>query len=376
MSVPVPAQAGGPGTRAASVSPALLLAALDTTTEAIVVCAARDHSILVVNAAARALMPGLADGLARAAAAGRETFTGEYAGRRLSGRRRRLDDSHYGWFLHDRDEETAGAMAGPLPQPDGIELTASYRPATGTPAIGGDFYDVFGPATGSDDTVVVLGDVCGRGPEAAALTGQVRQTLRALRLVEAAPAEMLVVLNQALLQSGRRHRYVTLVIGSIERAEHGRVRLTLAAGGHPAPLVVRGDGTVEEVPASGTLIGVVRETIVQPATVELAPGELCLLFSNGLTEARGGPTGTEPYGDARLHDALSSCRGVPGAALVDRVNALVSDWAGEGLRDDIAMLAVRAPSRTPLSLRGGGAAPGSPFAINARRGDRRPRQRQ
>ena len=139
--------------------------------------------------------------------------------------------------------------------------------------------------------------------------------------------------------------------------------------------MLRNDGTVEEVPTSGTLIGVVPQTVVRPATVELAPGELCVLYSDGLTEARGGTTGNEHYGEDRLRDALSTCRGMPGAATVERVRQLVSDWVHGGMRDDIAMLAVRAPSRTPLSLRGGGAPASSPFAIDARRGDRRQRQR-
>jgi serine phosphatase RsbU (regulator of sigma subunit) len=262
-----------------------------------------------------------------------------------------------------------------LPQPDGVELFGSYQAARDALRIGGDFYDVFGPTGNSPETVVALGDVCGSGPEAAVLTGKVRQTLRALRLMEAAPDAMLTVLNQALLQSGRQHRFVTLVVGSIARADHGRVRLTLASGGHPPPLVLRTDGTVEEVATSGTLIGVVPQTVVRPAAVELAPGELCLLYSDGLTEARGGVTGNEHYGEARLRAALSSCLGMPGAATVERVRQLVSDWVHGGMRDDIAMLAIRAPSRTPLSLRGGGAPNSSPFAIDARRGDRRQRQR-
>ncbi|SNY73675.1 PP2C family protein-serine/threonine phosphatase [Paractinoplanes atraurantiacus] len=262
-----------------------------------------------------------------------------------------------------------------LPQPDGIELVGSYQAAKDALRIGGDFYDVFGPTEKSADTVIALGDVCGKGPEAAVLTGKVRQTLRALRLVEAAPGDMLRVLNQALLQSTRQHRFVTMVVGSVSRADHGRVHLTLATGGHPPPLVLRTDGTVEEVPTSGTLIGAVARTVVRPADVELAPGELCLLYSDGLTEARGGASGTEEYGEARLRDALSECRGMPGAATVERIRQLVSDWVHGGARDDIAMLAVRAPDRTQLSLRTG-ARNASPFAIDApRRGDRRVRQR-
>ena len=261
-----------------------------------------------------------------------------------------------------------------LPQPEGFELVGSYQAANDALRIGGDFYDVFGPADDSPETVVVLGDVCGKGPEAAVLTGKVRQTLRALRLVGADPARMLTVLNQALLEAGRRHRFVTLVVASISRAEHGRVRLCLATGGHPAPLVLRADGTVEVVPVSGTLIGVVPRISVHPTTIELAAGELCLLYSDGLTEARGGVTGTEQYGEARLSDALSSCAGLPGAAAVERVRQLVSDWVHGGVHDDIAMLAVRAPSRR-LSLMDTGVPATSPFAIDARRGDRRGRGR-
>lgn len=262
-----------------------------------------------------------------------------------------------------------------LPAPDGIELIGSYQAAKDALRIGGDFYDVFGPTPESAETVVALGDVCGTGPEAAVLTGKVRQTLRALRLVGADPAEMLTVLNRALLGGGPRHRFVTLVVGAIARAEHGRVRLSLATGGHPPPLVLRADGGVEVVPVAGTLIGVVPKITVEPAAVELAPGELCLLYSDGLTEARGGPSGTEQWGDARLRDALAGCRGMPGEATVERIRQLVSEWVQGGVRDDIAILAVRAPARTRLSLMETGTPSVSPFAIDARRGDRRGRAR-
>jgi GAF domain-containing protein len=254
-----------------------------------------------------------------------------------------------------------------LPQPDGLELAGSYQAAREAMRVGGDFYDVFPPTATSPDTMIALGDVCGTGPEAAVLTGKVRQTLRALRLVETRPESMLKVLNKALLQAGRQHRFVTMVIGSVQRVEHGRVRMTLATGGHPAPLVLRLDGRVEEVPVSGTLIGAVDRTIVRPAEVELAPGELCLLFSDGLTEARGGPSGTELWGEPRLHDALAGCAGMPAAVTVERLRQLVSDWVHGGPRDDIAMLAVRAPARTALSLRGGGARNASRWAIEPRR---------
>jgi serine phosphatase RsbU (regulator of sigma subunit) len=262
-----------------------------------------------------------------------------------------------------------------LPETEGFELAGSYQAAFEALRVGGDFYEVFAPTEASTDTMVALGDVCGTGPEAAVLTGKVRQTLRALRLMQAGPETMLRVLNQALLESGRKQRFVTLVIGSVTRVEHGRVRLGLASGGHPPPLVLRADGAVEEVPTSGTLIGVLPQTIVHPATVELAPGELCLLYSDGLTEARGGPTGHEEFGEARLRQALAGCAGLPGAVTLERLRQLVSDWVHGGTTDDIAMLTVRAHVRPPLSLRGGGARNQSPYLLAARRTDRRVRPR-
>ncbi len=280
--------------------------------------------------------------------------------------------------LYQEQVDTAAVLQADLlppelPETEGFELAGSYQAARDTMLIGGDFYEVFGPSETSPDTVVALGDVCGTGPEAAVMTGKVRQTLRALRLVKAGPETMLRVLNQALTETGRRQRFVTLVIGSVTRADHGRIRLELASGGHPPPLVLRTDGTVEEVPATGTLIGVMTRTSVRPATVELAPGELCLLFSDGLTEARGGPAGTEQFGEARLRRALADCAGLPGAVTLERLRQLVSDWVHGGTTDDIAMLAVRAHTRPPLTLRGGGAPNQSPYLTAARRTDRRVR---
>lgn len=550
------------GRREAVVTPALLAAALDASAEAVLLCRASDDTVVLVNSAAAALVPGLEPGVAVAdlppARATGNSFTGTYDGRHIIGRRRRLDDDHYAWYLRDTTEEveraeelrierdrtaflaeagrrlssslhqerclrttvelavshladaaavvlpvgsrhstwmrlvaggsvekgrlrerrlaevpglvealggfppvpsrwldagqapgwllpedfgaigallvtplpgnadpagalvlarrgtgatfapddealarTFAARAGAaiaaaalyhdlaqtaailqadllppeLPQPDGVELAGSYRAAREPLAIGGDFYDVLAPTQHSPETFIALGDVCGTGPEAAVLTGKVRQTLRALRLVETSPEGMLRVLNEALLQAGRQDRFVTMVIGSVSRGDHGRVRLKLATGGHPPPLVLRADGRVEEVLISGTLIGAVPQNVVHPATIELAPGELCLLYSDGLTEARGGPSGIEQYGEPRLQDALSTCRGMIGSAAVERLHQLVSDWVRGGTRDDIAMLVVRAPARTPLSLRGGGAPEPSPFAIDARHGDRKPRHR-
>jgi serine phosphatase RsbU (regulator of sigma subunit) len=239
-----------------------------------------------------------------------------------------------------------------LPRIDGLELAGAYRPAQDAARIGGDFYDAF-PRTpsflpgGADaETMVVLGDVCGKGPKAAVLAGKVRQTLRALRLLEGRPEPLLRVLNQALIDPRDRSRFVTLALASLVRDEDSW-QVTVAAGGHPPPLILRTGGGVEEVAAKGTLIGVSGPIRVDTADITLDPGDLLLLYSDGIFEARGGVGGREAYGEDRLADALASCHGMPAYAVVERLEQLVSDWIRGAGHDDIALLAVRVPPRGP-----------------------------
>jgi serine phosphatase RsbU (regulator of sigma subunit) len=230
-----------------------------------------------------------------------------------------------------------------LPRLDGVELAGSYQPAGPALLAGGDFYDVL-PGGAAADAIVVLGDVCGKGPEAAALTGKVRQSLRALQLLQRRPDELLRMVNAAILRPDHSGQFVTLVVGSVAPDPAGAVRLTLATGGHPPPLVGRVDGSVEEVPLDGMLLGVLPAPSIGTASVTLRPGELCLLYSDGITEARGGATGRQPYGDRRLREALGSCRGMPAEPTLEQLRTLVSDWLHGGPRDDIALLAIRAPT--------------------------------
>jgi serine phosphatase RsbU (regulator of sigma subunit) len=230
----------------------------------------------------------------------------------------------------------------PLPAIAGVDLGASHQPGDGSVQVGGDFYDVFPPTAQAGRTVVVLGDVAGKGTPAAGLAGRVRQTLRTLHLLGQDPVAMLRTLNAVLLQAEQSDRFVTLVVGSVGCAAGGGVRLTAATGGHPRPLVLRGDGTVEPLLATGTLVGAVAELTITPAEVTLAPGELCLLYSDGVVEAHDAGGGAH-YGEDRLQDALSSCRGMPAAVAVERLRQLVSEWVRGRVPDDLVMLAVRAP---------------------------------
>ncbi|WP_131741321.1 PP2C family protein-serine/threonine phosphatase, partial [Actinomadura roseirufa] len=228
---------------------------------------------------------------------------------------------------------------------DGIGLAARYRPAGDGERVGGDFYDIY-PATGpapDEESLVVLGDVCGKGLEAAVLTGKIRHTLRALLPLAGDHQRVLEMLNATLLHTGAT-RFVTLVLASVRREGDG-VRVRLTGAGHAPPLIVRRDGTVETAVTGGSLIGVLEDITSTSETVRLDPGDICLLYTDGVTEAVGGPLGDEMFGEERLADELRACGGMPPEALVERVDMLASQWAGGGHRDDMAVVAISAPRR-------------------------------
>lgn len=234
-----------------------------------------------------------------------------------------------------------------LRQVEGVEFAGGYRASRDTERIGGDFYDVHPPAEDSPETLVVLGDVAGKGLEAAVLTGKIRNTLHALLPMADDHARMLRLVNNAM-RTSHHTRFATLVMASVRREER-EVALRLTSAGHPAPLIIRRDGTVEEADTGGTLIGVLPAITSRTARVRLAPGETCLLFTDGVTEARGGPLGDTMFGDQRLKRAAAECAGMPAQAVVERVQMVTSQWIGGGRHDDIAVLAITAPRGAHLS---------------------------
>ncbi|TFE51866.1 serine/threonine protein phosphatase [Streptomyces sp. ICN441] len=223
----------------------------------------------------------------------------------------------------------------------GIEFAGGYRASRDTERVGGDFYDVHPSAAPDEETFAVLGDVCGKGLAAAVLTGKIRNTLQALLPLADDHGRLLKQLNGTLV-TDRHARYATLVLASARRT--GRtLRLRLTSAGHPRPLIVRHTGRVEEADTSGTLIGALPEVNARTAEVELQPGETCVLYTDGITEARGGPLGEVMFGEERLRAALAECAGMPAEAVVERLQMLASEWVGEGPHDDIAVLAITAP---------------------------------
>ncbi|RDH77978.1 serine/threonine-protein phosphatase [Mycolicibacterium moriokaense] len=229
----------------------------------------------------------------------------------------------------------------------GIELAGGYRASEDHHVIGGDFYDVHPAAKPEDETLVVLGDVCGKGLDAAVLTGKIRNTLQALAPLADHHEGVLKLLNGAML-SPDNSRFATLVLASIARRD-GQLALRLTCAGHPAPLIVRNDGRVEQADTRGTLVGALPNFKARSVEMTLAPGETCVLYTDGVTEAHGGPFGKEMFGEQRLKEALAECVGLPPEAVVERILMLTTQWLSQRAHDDIAVVAITAPRRTHLS---------------------------
>ncbi|WP_336217103.1 PP2C family protein-serine/threonine phosphatase [Nonomuraea sp. LPB2021202275-12-8] len=246
----------------------------------------------------------------------------------------------------------AELLPPPIPRLEGVELAALYRPAGPSERVGGDFYDVYPVAGSGRESLVVLGDVAGKGLEAAILTGRIRNTLRALLPLADDHQHMLELLNGVLITDDDPTRFVTLVLVSFE-ARGGQVALRLTSAGHPPPLIIRNDGRVEEAGAPGTLIGMLEDITSVTGSVVLDPGETCLLYSDGIIEARGGPLGDDFFGEEQLSEQLRQCAGMPCEALAERVQMLASQWVGDGEHDDMAVIAITASRTIPHGPAGG-----------------------
>ncbi|WP_424217446.1 PP2C family protein-serine/threonine phosphatase (plasmid) [Streptomyces sp. BI20] len=233
----------------------------------------------------------------------------------------------------------------------GVDFAGRYRPSADHERIGGDFYDVHPAPAEGGASLVVLGDVCGKGLEAAVLTGKIRNTLHALLPLADDHHRVLSLLNTSLLSS-HHTRFATLVLASVTRTGN-TVDLTVTSGGHPAPLVVRADGTVEDVDTRGSLVGVLPRVSTRTANVSLAPGESCVLYTDGITEAKGGPLGDALFGEERLKRALSACSGMPAEGIAEHVQMLAAQWLGDRRHDDMAVVVVSAPRTRHLSAVGG-----------------------
>ncbi|MFN8122955.1 MAG: SpoIIE family protein phosphatase [Thermoleophilia bacterium] len=224
-----------------------------------------------------------------------------------------------------------------LPRVDGLEIATSYLATGDANEVGGDFYDVF-PVPGG--TMAVVGDVCGKGPEAARLTAMCRHTVRAAALNgERDPAAIVALLNRSMLLGAGQLEFCTLALVRLEPRQDGAVWLECCVAGHPPPLVLRAGGRVDALTSRGGLVGVAADTPYGATTAALAPGDALVLHTDGLVEA--GRRGTQ-FGEERLRRVLS---GQAGSAAAEVVRALEDELhrhaGGADLRDDVAILAVR-----------------------------------
>jgi phosphoserine phosphatase RsbU/P len=245
----------------------------------------------------------------------------------------------------EASEERARELARTLqqtlmpPSPPSIPLldvATAYRPAGEGVEVGGDFYDVF--PLGPHDWVVVIGDVCGKGVDAAVVTALVRHTVRALAVAHDEPRTVLADLNEVLLQHGTE-RFCTVALMRLRRDADGWYAV-LSVGGHPSPLLLRGDAAPQPCGGAGPLIGVIEGATFVESTQRLLPGDVLVLYTDGVPDGR---RDGEVYGDERMLASLRA-HGADAASVVEGLAADVVDFQRGVPRDDIAVLAVGVPT--------------------------------
>jgi serine phosphatase RsbU (regulator of sigma subunit) len=229
-----------------------------------------------------------------------------------------------------------------LPDIPGLEVAVVYQPAGEGTEVGGDFYDLFACApdrTGRSRWRFAIGDVCGTGPEAAAVTGLARHALRILATEDMPVPDVLARLNRLILDEGPRARLLTLLHGEIQTSDDGGVRLRLVSAGHPPPLLLDTNGRVREVTTAQPLLGVFDEPTYGVDRVNLSPGQVLLCVTDGVTERRNGP---DMLGDDRgLERLLATCADLSAGAVAARVERAVRDYGREPSGDDVAIIALR-----------------------------------
>ncbi|MCX5409219.1 SpoIIE family protein phosphatase [Streptomyces sp. NBC_00335] len=228
----------------------------------------------------------------------------------------------------------------------GLDVAAHYHVASAD-EVGGDFYDLFPLAAGAWG--LFLGDVCGKGAAAAAVTSLARYTLRAAAVYDPDPVAVLGNLNTVLNHeyNGTDPRFCTVVFGLLTPdRDRGGFRITLASGGHPPALLMREDGTADYLPTpGGQLIGVLPDAHIAATTVHLASGDTLLLHTDGLTEAHTAGGGGDRYGDDALLGFGRALAPTTATDVIDAVRSLL-DTLGTGVDDDVAVLAIHVPRPT------------------------------
>ncbi len=224
-------------------------------------------------------------------------------------------------------------MPAALPAVPGLDLESFFRPMGAGSEVGGDFYDVFADGEGC---WLVVGDVCGKGAEAAVLTAFLRHTTVAYALDgSGGPANVLARVNRAMLDQDFEGRFATAILARLAFVDAG-VSLTIAAAGHPPALLTRAGGSSEELGAGGTLLGIFPDAAIRESSTVLGVGDSVALYTDGLAEAHAPARVLSPG------DMLAALAGAPPESAQEAIQALLGLVdLGRGPRDDIAILAVR-----------------------------------
>ena len=224
-----------------------------------------------------------------------------------------------------------------LPAIAGADVAVRYLPAGEHNEVGGDFYDLY--PTGDGVWGAIVGDVSGKGAEAAAVTALARHTLRTASMLHEAPGEIVELLNRAMIGQGVP-AFCTLVYARVRPTESAGIEVRFANGGHPPPFVLRASGDLERLDGGrGPLVGAVAGADFEESSVRLGAGDLLLLYTDGVTEVR---TSDPALGERELAATLASCRGIAADQVVAAVERRAVELQNGRPRDDIAVLAIRA----------------------------------
>jgi serine phosphatase RsbU (regulator of sigma subunit)/anti-sigma regulatory factor (Ser/Thr protein kinase) len=238
-----------------------------------------------------------------------------------------------------------------LPVLPGVDVGVVYEASGRGNEVGGDFYDVFvldpadTPAGGR--FAFAVGDVCGKGPEAAAVTGLARTALRLLGRRGDDISQVLADLNDAVLAEGSRARFVTLVYGEATPRPDGSLDVRFASAGHPAPVLLRADGTTTAVGRAGDLLGVFEKVETVVDSLRLGPGDTLVCFTDGVTERRDSSTSGRMLGEDGVLAVLAGAQDLDATGVARRLGRAVARFAATAAHDDVAVLALRAVRPRP-----------------------------
>ncbi|MEU3452564.1 SpoIIE family protein phosphatase [Micromonospora sp. NPDC006766] len=222
-----------------------------------------------------------------------------------------------------------------LPVVEGIGFAAEYVPTGGDAEVGGDFYDVVPLPDGG--WLVVIGDVSGKGVQAATVTGLVRDVIRVLAGDGKPLPEMLVRLNETLVERGSG-RYCTLALAAVAPGDGGQLDVSLHLAGHDRPVLLNGGGGAAFVGTGGTALGLLDAIATPAAEISLDPGDALIFYTDGVTERR---RGRDLFGTERLRASAAPLAGYSADVVAARMRATAIGFSAEAPRDDIAILVLR-----------------------------------